>query len=576
MHTLIAQYSKDLLVSSGIDETSETKAFEYFCNYVITSKYYFGRFSPVDVTTQEDDASLDGIAFIIDGDLITTIGDAESAFNTYKSALSVDILITQAKSGESFLKDDISNFSLGISDFLSLKPKMPNGLFNCNAIEILKTILKNVRKIKGRSPNLHVYYCTSGVYRAEREISAAFDIIERNCIELDLFQSVSVNKFGRKELIRHWQALSEKNEASLKVIDYIGIKENPKIKQAYIAIANAKDYIDSLVVDSERKLREGIFEENVRAYLGDMALVNSKISKSIKDDDAYLFSILNNGITIIAKELAVQPNNKTFDLTNYQVINGCQTTHTLYANYDCLSDEIEIPIKLIELNDIEVANKIVTATNSQTQIEQHAFLGLTEKARLVQKYFDICNSSENSEKIFFERRFNEYSENDYQSTRIFDVKELARCYIAVFQREPHSASRYVKKILKEKPESIFNETDHEDAYYTACLICYKYNTLINGRKLNANCYNKLRWHIAMIYPWVIHEKVDSIQTNSRKMQSYCRKVLKSLSNTTAFNNAITKCHEIIDSIERPTDDKIKRGKYTADLTSAAEKYLSKK
>lgn len=71
----------------------------------------------MDITTQEDDASLDGIAIIIDGELIISVDDAMTAFDTYKTSLPVDIIITQAKSGESFSKDDISNFNLGLQDF---------------------------------------------------------------------------------------------------------------------------------------------------------------------------------------------------------------------------------------------------------------------------------------------------------------------------------------------------------------------------------------------------------------------------------------------------------------------------
>lgn len=51
----------------------------------------------MDITTQEDDASLDGIAIIIDGELIISVDDAMTAFDTYKTSLPVDIIITQAK-----------------------------------------------------------------------------------------------------------------------------------------------------------------------------------------------------------------------------------------------------------------------------------------------------------------------------------------------------------------------------------------------------------------------------------------------------------------------------------------------
>ncbi|EYI39877.1 hypothetical protein SEEH1576_07598, partial [Salmonella enterica subsp. enterica serovar Heidelberg str. 41576] len=52
------------------------------------------------------------------------------------------------------------------------------------------------------------------------------------------------------------------------------------------------------------------------------------------------------------------------------------------------------------------------------------------------------------------------------------------------------------------------------------------------------------------------------------------KVLKTLLNEEYIENFKT-CQRIIDSIEMPTDDQIKRGKYTSELKEAAEKFLNK-
>ncbi|EFB1508030.1 abortive phage infection protein, partial [Escherichia coli] len=147
MHAILKQYVEDLSNQFAIEE-DEPKLFEYFCNYVIASKKYLGRFSPIDITTQEDDASLDGIIFLIDGELITTVDDAEAIFKTHKTSLPVELILTQIKSGEAFVKSDIANFKIGLDDFLSLKPKLPNGIYNTQAIEILKVIFANVKKIK--------------------------------------------------------------------------------------------------------------------------------------------------------------------------------------------------------------------------------------------------------------------------------------------------------------------------------------------------------------------------------------------------------------------------------------------
>ena len=573
MHAILSQYIEDLSHEFDIQNESESKLFEYFCNYVITSKYFLGRFNPVDITTQEDDASLDGIAIIIDGELIISVDDAMTAFETYKTSLPVDIIITQAKSGESFSKDDISNFNLGLQDFFSLEPKLPNGIYNGQAIEIIKIIVANVKKIKNKMPNLKVFFCTSGVYNNEREIAASFKILNKTCENADIFNDIEVSPMGRKELMKLWSSISDKNEASIQLIDYIGINEMPGIPQAYISIVKAKEFLEKIAMDDEGNIREEVFDENVRAFLGDENPVNKDIAKTLHSEKSKQFAVLNNGVTIIAPEIAIQSNTKVMHLTNYQIINGCQTTNTLYEHYADLNDNVELVVKFIESQDTDVAIEIVTATNNQSAVENEAFYALREKARLIQKFFDIQRNDEAKEKLFFERRENEYRNKSIQTTKIYDIKELARCFISVFKLRPHDASRYVKKVLNTS-DIVFDDKDNECAYHCAAYICYKFNTLINGRKNDAPKYNRLRWHIAMLYPWVVFGKAETPDPSSKKITAYCDKVLKTLLNEEYIENFKT-CQRIIDSIEMPTDDQIKRGKYTSELKEAAEKYLNK-
>ncbi|EBX9824788.1 abortive phage infection protein, partial [Salmonella enterica subsp. enterica serovar Heidelberg] len=76
----------------------------------------------------------------------------------------------------------------------------------------------------------------------------------------------------------------------------------------------------------------------------------------------------------------------------------------LYEHYADLNDNVELVVKFIESQDTDVAIEIVTATNNQSAVENEAFYALREKARLIQKFFDIQRNDEAKEKLFFERR----------------------------------------------------------------------------------------------------------------------------------------------------------------------------
>jgi hypothetical protein len=127
MHLILKNHVNELANDLGYEDIPESRLFEFFSNYCVVSKHFLGRFDPKDVTTDGDDASLDGVAIIVDGDLILTVDDALEAFKTHKTSLAVDVVFCQSKSGEKFKKEEISNFKLGLEDYLSLDPKLPNG-----------------------------------------------------------------------------------------------------------------------------------------------------------------------------------------------------------------------------------------------------------------------------------------------------------------------------------------------------------------------------------------------------------------------------------------------------------------
>jgi hypothetical protein len=579
MHIILEKYTNELCQNFEHDKLSDSKKFEIFCNYCTVSKHYFGRFDPIDVTTDEDDASIDGIAIIIDGELVRTIDDAIEIFKTHKTNLSADLIFVQTKTSDSFKKNEISNFKMGIEDYLSLNPKLPNGKLNKDSLEIFLKLLDNLHKIKNRRPNIHVYYCTTGTYSHEKEISASFDILERSIKETELFYSVAVTPLGRGEILKLYTTLTEKNEARLKVIEYLGMPKMPGIPQSYIAVVNAKTFVESLLMDSDGNFKPAVFEENVRSYLGENNDVNAAIQDTLRSDEKKsLFSVLNNGITIVAPELTLTPNTKDIHLANYQIINGCQTSSTLFENISHLNENVNVVIKFIESPENESSSEIIAATNSQSDIPKESFFGLRSKAKLVQKYFIAQNQNCQPENyIYFERRQGEFKNSGYQSTRIFDVRELARCYAAMFLDTPHNSARYVSRIFLSNDNNLFRENDAEAYYYASALTLYKYQSLINGKRIGAQNFTKLRWHIIYIFKWLCLNTTDFPAPNSKKAEKEAQKIVNILnSDTKSYIPIFEECQTLMKEIGIPSDDALKRNKFTTDLRISVENYIKNK
>lgn len=574
MHIILEKNVKELGKEFEF-EVSESKLFEFFCNYCIVKKSYLGRFNPSDVTTEEDDASIDGIAFIVDGELISKKEDAEEYFKSHKSNLPVKLILTQVKSGEKFVKKEISNFNVGIKDFLSLEPKLPNGTFNKESIEIFNVIIDNLKKVRNKLPDLEVYYCTSGTYSEEREIKASFEMIEREAKSTDLFREVTVYPMGRSELNQLWNSLNASNEAKLTLREYFGMPEMPNIPQSYVGLINAKEFVDKVLIDSNGNIKNEVFEENIRAYLGENP-VNRKIKSTLNNEDKKkLFSVLNNGVTIVTPDLTLTPNTKQIELTNYQIINGCQTSNTLFENYHLLDNNVNVVVKCIESSDGDNITDIISATNSQTDIPEESFFSLTEKSKLIQKFFEIQNSEvEKDSQVYFERRENEFKNEDVLQSRIVDIKSICRSYNAMFLNQPNISSRYVSAIFETQKDKLFQDNDQEVLYYVSALCLCRISSLINQRKHNSHKYRALKWHILYIYKYLVHKSLKDIQSNSNRAKSYCEPIIKSLtSSNKEYEILFQHCYRVIDSIDFPTSDVLKRARFTSDLRDATKKYL---
>ena len=80
MHKIVSSHLKRFVLDYSFNELDESKQFERFSNFCIIYKFYPTRFDVAAVTSEVDDCGIDGIAFIIDGELVITPDEAKNAF----------------------------------------------------------------------------------------------------------------------------------------------------------------------------------------------------------------------------------------------------------------------------------------------------------------------------------------------------------------------------------------------------------------------------------------------------------------------------------------------------------------
>lgn len=90
-----------------------------------------------------------------------------------------------------------------------------------------------------------------------------------------------------------------------------------------------------------------LFSRNVRYGLG-RTRVNKDIKNTIKKTSEHpKFFLYHNGITIVCEGFTHNPNSIT--MSNYSVVNGCQSMLTFYENAGSISEDVYVSAKIIEI-----------------------------------------------------------------------------------------------------------------------------------------------------------------------------------------------------------------------------------
>lgn len=334
MHKIISRYMQTFAEEAFLPaKMDEAAMFERFANYCIIRSFYPEDFPIDSITSEGADSGIDGICFIIDGEIATTLNEASAILKRPKRNIPVEIYFIQAKSGDKYDRGEILKFTNGVRDFISDDPQLPQDDFIRQQREIFDLIIDNVAKIQSGRPEAHLRYVCASNNDVEVEIEATKASEQRAIADSGFFSSVDIEFIGLERIISLWDHTRNSVSAVVPTIGFTAYPDMRGVSEAYVAIVPAKAFVKEVLMTKDGKMRMHIFEENVRAYLGDKNSVNNQIQQTLNDPSRQdKFGILNNGITIISADVKIQNKNISFD--NYQIVNGCQTSHVLYQNYD--------------------------------------------------------------------------------------------------------------------------------------------------------------------------------------------------------------------------------------------------
>jgi len=306
-----------------------------------------------------------------------------------------------------------------------------------------------------------------------------------------------------------------------------------------LGFVSARTFL-SIVSDEDGDIIKSIFYDNVRDWQ-DYNQVNTEIKETLASEHKARFVLMNNGVTIIAR--TVRPTGNRFYIEDFQVVNGCQTSHVLADSRGQIDDSVMIPLRLIGTQDENVIGSIVHATNRQTEVKSEQFFAVTEFAKKLELFFQ---SFTNSKRLFYERRSHQYDSLSIEKTRIVTPGNLIRAFAATYLQEPHATTRNYRRLTDQIGKDIFGAEHKLDPYYVAAFALYKLEYLFRNQLIDA-VYKAARYQI-LLAARLLENPTPLPKMNSHDMERHCRVINDILWDATKSDDLFARAAKVVSDV----------------------------
>ncbi|MBQ0266576.1 AIPR family protein, partial [Providencia rettgeri] len=294
---------------------------------------------------------------------------------------------------------------------------------------------------------------------------------------------IKLNFIDSKKLEKIYNEVENKVEKQIDFRASLTLPQIKDVRQSHILSVPIKEFV-KLITNDSGSILKNLFLDNVRDFQGNNS-VNDGIKKTITSESQEALPMFNNGITIIAKHLEII--NQRIVLTDFQIVNGCQTSHVIWENRDELRDDTNIIVKVIETTSSELSESIIKATNKQTEVKDEAFESLSYFHKNLENYFNAY-APKRSQPIYYERRSKQYqSDGTKKPSQIINLSKLTRASVACLLSQPQSTHRYYGELLDSNRDKIFkNEDENYNKYYLASSISNRVDAFLRRKEFSKN------------------------------------------------------------------------------------------
>lgn len=541
MDKITASLLKEFVQQEGLAKLPEDKQFEHFTAYLATQKSLGESFSTNDIVLGNGgDTGVDAIAVIVNGALVADPEVVEDLANV-NGFLDVTFIFVQAERSSSFDTAKIGQFGFGILDFFKDKPSLVRNQKVSDAVDVMNAIYERSPRFKRGNPTCRIVYATTGKWTGDQNLEARRKSVIDDVSNLNLFREVEFQTLGADQLQKLYNESKNAVSREFTFSERTTMPEMPGISEAYLGLVPATEFM-RLLEDDRGEVIKSLFYDNVRDWQ-DYNPVNSEMRETLKSDDLRVrFAIMNNGVTIIAKKL--RPTGDRFFIEDYQIVNGCQTSHVLFNNRSLLTDKVMVPLRLIATEDETVISSIIKATNRQTEVRTEQLIALSDFPKKLEMFFE---SFEPARALHYERRLRQYNNvTGIEKTRIITPANLIRTFAAMFLEEPHRTTRNYTGLLDLVGRTIFNSTHKLDVYYICGCAIYQLEYLFRNQLLDAK-FKPARFQILMVARHLLMP--DPLPPlNSNEMERLCQASLSTWWDSAKAEDLIKRAVAIVDKV----------------------------
>ena len=535
--------------SRNLSSRSLADKFEAFAAYSILRKYHQTDLPDIEdgcIVGGPGDGGIDTIAILVNGRPVMT-SESIDYFIEKLHRLDVEFIFIQAKTSRRFNSADIGHFGYGVqmffSEVLNSRSKTSSNPDVQQMVELARYIFRQSAHMQ-ENPRCCLYYVTAGNWKTPEEPTTRIEHVTDTLQNMNVFSEVSVTPIDSDLLKQIYRGIVR---AVMVNVEFSKTAVFPRISgvdDAYIGLLPGDEFI-GLVSTDDGKLNRDLFYDNVRDFQGNNS-VNKEIQQTLSDDlRRNNFPLLNNGITIVAR--SIKRIGDRFQISDFQIVNGCQTTHIVFENRHQIGADVFVPVKLVATNDSQVVADVVKATNRQTAVLPEALETLTPFHKDLEDYYVARERTvDTSNRIFYERRSKQYAMDKIHQSNIVTLTRQIKAFVGMFLDEPHSHQHYYGELLRLYEGRIFASDHRPDAYYASGVALVYVDKWLNADG-SRHYLRPYKYHLLMLIRMLLGNYTTP-RLNSIEIGSYALPMVDMVRDPESGEGCVVRAMEIVKEV----------------------------